>query len=187
MAALALTFAACSNDDNDIAQPRKAKGITITAQLAPKTGGADTRAVSEGSDSKTYTASKASTTFAAGKYYQSNIKLALPPITMTWNSNSISGSGNSFSKYGVTITAASSGYIDWDDKYFEYGGTFTTTLGNFTKIEVTSGDYYEFGGTGWSASGNKRTWTGTPASSVSFDGCIEPDGTLTIVFTIQPN
>ena len=49
MAALALMTAACSNDDNDLTtpQPQKAKGITITAQLAPKTGGADTRAVSE--------------------------------------------------------------------------------------------------------------------------------------------
>jgi len=54
MAALALTFAACSNEDNDIllpeqpAQPAQNEGITITATLAPKTGGAATRAVSEG-------------------------------------------------------------------------------------------------------------------------------------------
>ena len=50
MAALALTFAACSNDDNDLTtpQPQKAEGITITAQLAPKTNGATTRAVSDG-------------------------------------------------------------------------------------------------------------------------------------------
>lgn len=50
MAALALMTAACSNDDNDLTtqQPQKAEGITITAQLAPKTGGADTRAVSDG-------------------------------------------------------------------------------------------------------------------------------------------
>ena len=51
MAALALMTAACSNDDNDLTtqQPQKAEGITITAQLAPKTNGATTRAVSEGS------------------------------------------------------------------------------------------------------------------------------------------
>jgi len=50
MAALALMTAACSNDDNDLTtpQPQKAEGITITAQLAPKTNGATTRAVSEG-------------------------------------------------------------------------------------------------------------------------------------------
>jgi len=53
MAALALTFAACSNDDNDIlnpAQPTKGEGITITATLAPKDAGATTRAVSEGTN-----------------------------------------------------------------------------------------------------------------------------------------
>ena len=50
MAALALMTAACSNDDDELLtqQPQKAEGITITAQLAPKTGGAGTRAVSEG-------------------------------------------------------------------------------------------------------------------------------------------
>lgn len=49
MAALALMTAACSNDDNEFAQqPQKAEGITITAQLAPKTSGATTRAVSDG-------------------------------------------------------------------------------------------------------------------------------------------
>ncbi len=46
MAALALMTAACSNDDNEFAQ--QAEGITITAQLAPKTNGATTRAVSDG-------------------------------------------------------------------------------------------------------------------------------------------
>ena len=51
MAALALMTAACSNDDNEFAQqPQKAEGITITAQLAPKTIGTTTRAVSEGTD-----------------------------------------------------------------------------------------------------------------------------------------
>lgn len=52
MAALALTFAACSNDDNDAAQPAKAEGITITAKLAPKSDGAATRAVADKGDNK---------------------------------------------------------------------------------------------------------------------------------------
>ena len=48
MAALALMTAACSNDDNEFAQqPQKAEGITITAQLAPKSSSAKTRAVTE--------------------------------------------------------------------------------------------------------------------------------------------
>ena len=53
MAALALMTAACSNDDSDFMNPAQQPAnseITITAQLAPKTDGAATRAVSEGTD-----------------------------------------------------------------------------------------------------------------------------------------
>jgi len=49
MAALALTFAACSNDDNDIltpAQPAKAEGIPFTATISIDNGAA-TRAITE--------------------------------------------------------------------------------------------------------------------------------------------
>ena len=52
------------------------------------------------------------------------------PITVTWNNDDISGSGNSFTKDGVTLTCGMN--IDWDDKTFLDGGTFTTNLGNFT-------------------------------------------------------
>ena len=131
-----------------------------------------------GSDSKTYTASKASVTFAAGKYYQSNIKLteqAPATITVTWNNNDITGSGTSITKDGVTITAR---YIDFDEKSFMMGGTFTTTLGNFTKIETTAGEYFH-SGDGWS----DGTWTGN-APSVSFSGDINMISS--IVFTIEP-
>ena len=136
-----------------------------------------------GSDSKTYTCSKASVTFAAGKYYQSTLKMA-PPITVTWNNNDITGSGNSFSKDGVTITAGS---IDFEDKSFEENGTFTTTLGNFTKIEVVATNgFCDVSGTGWSGNSEKRTWTGN-ASSVSFIGDIYGDGNgIKFVFTIEP-
>ena len=99
-------------------------------------------------------------------------------ITVTWNNDDITGSGNSFTKDGVTITA---GVIDFTDKNFSRGGTFTTTLGNFTKIEVTA-RYVRVSGTGWSGS----TWTGN-ASSVSFSGEIYGRGTgVTMVFTIEP-
>ena len=136
-----------------------------------------------GSDSKTYTCSKASVTFAAGKYYQSMLKMA-PPITVTWNNNDITGSGNSFTKDGVTITAGS---IDFDEKNFEENGTFTTTLGNFTKIEVVATNgFCDVSGTGWSGNSDKRTWTGN-ASSVSFIGDIYGDGNgIKFVFTIEP-
>ena len=99
-------------------------------------------------------------------------------ITVTWNNDDITGSGNSFTKDGVTITAR---MIDFTDKNFSRGGTFTTTLGNFTKIEVTARHVY-LSGTGWSGS----TWTGN-ASSVSFSGEIYGRGTgVTMVFTIEP-
>ena len=104
-------------------------------------------------------------------------------ITVTWNNDDITGSGNSFTKDGVTITAGS---IDFDEKNFEENGTFTTTLGNFTKIEVTSDFFHEFSGTGWSGSHTKQTWTGTPASSVSFSGDIMGFGNTKFVFTIEP-
>ena len=49
MAALALMTAACSsNDESNFAQqPKTGEGITITAQLAPKSGNDATRAVSD--------------------------------------------------------------------------------------------------------------------------------------------
>ena len=43
-----LALAACNKIETEIQTTDQAKGITITAQLAPKTGGATTRAVSDG-------------------------------------------------------------------------------------------------------------------------------------------
>ncbi|WP_295069084.1 Ig-like domain-containing protein [Ruminococcus sp.] len=103
-------------------------------------------------------------------------------ITVTWNNDDITGTsayGTSFTKDGVTITA--------DEIYFPYknfmnGGTFTTTLGNFTKIEVTTG-IWDASGAGWIGS----TWTGN-ASSVSFSDSIVGNGmgNTKFVFTIAP-
>ena len=48
MAALALMTAACSNDDNDLTTQQPANNmVTITAKLAPKSGSAQTRALSD--------------------------------------------------------------------------------------------------------------------------------------------
>ena len=60
MAALALMTVACSsNDDNNFAQqPKTGEGITITAQLAPKSGNDATRAVAEGDNKITVTWAK---------------------------------------------------------------------------------------------------------------------------------
>ncbi len=55
MAALALMTVACSNDDNDIQTPAEQPAnnmVTITAQLAPKSGSALTRAVADNGDNK---------------------------------------------------------------------------------------------------------------------------------------
>ena len=48
IAAMLLALAACNKIETEIQTTDQAKGITITAQLAPKTGGATTRAVSDG-------------------------------------------------------------------------------------------------------------------------------------------
>ena len=104
---------------------------------------------------------------------------ATAPITVTWNDSDITGGGMSFTKDGVTITA---NLMDLNSKNFEDGGTITTTLGNFTKIEVTAWEV-NVSGTGWSGS----TWTGN-ASSVSFSGDIigMHMGNVKFVFTIEP-
>ena len=118
-----------------------------------------------------------------GSGVKGNCTVTVTPaiITVTWNNNDITGNGygESFTKDGVTITA---GFIDFMAKNFMDGGTFSTTLGNFTKIVVTTG-YWGASGTGWSGS----TWTGN-ASSVSFSGDIMGMGlgNTKFVFTIEP-
>ena len=125
----------------------------------------------------TYTGSKK----VIGVKAEKKAKAPAGPITVTWNGADITGTGGgkSFTKDGVTITADD---IEFMDKNFIGGGTFTTTLGNFTKIEVTTEGWYA-SGTGWSGS----TWTGN-ASSVSFSGEIMGYGgdNLKFVFTIEP-
>jgi uncharacterized protein (TIGR02145 family) len=91
--------------------------------------------------------------------------------------------GQSFTKDGVTVSAVE---IDgsWGDLLG--GGSFSTTLGNFTQIEVTATDVYTLGGEGWSGNAQKMTWTGN-ASSVSFSGDIMGYGMgTTLKFTIEP-
>ena len=95
-----------------------------------------------------------------------------------------SGFPRSFTKDGVTVSA---GMIDTNDGNLMEGGTFSTTLGNFTKIVVTTADCHA-SGTGWSGSRSSMTWTGTPASTVSFSGNFMGTGRTqtTIVCTIVP-
>lgn len=113
------------------------------------------------------------------------------PITVTWNPSDIvpkSLSDKSFTKDGITFTAAT---CDFQVLTFGGGGTFTTTLGNFTKIEISADFTGNVSGTGWTNDGwQSATWTGN-AASVSFSGDIWgggmtcEGGNLTIVFTIE--
>ena len=107
------------------------------------------------------------------------------PITVTINQSDWPDYVNSFTKDGVTVSADN---IDPDDGNLMMGGSFSTTLGNFTSIVVTT-FYCNASGTGWSGEYDQQTWSGTPASSVSFSGNFMGMGMgeTTIVCTIQPN
>ena len=107
------------------------------------------------------------------------------PITVTINQSDWGTSGNSFTKDGVTVSA---GMINAGHGNLMEGGSFSTTLGNFTSIVVTS-RRCEASGTGWSnTDSSTETWSGTPASSVSFSGDFLGMGMVptTIVCTIVP-
>ena len=110
---------------------------------------------------------------------------AAEPITVTINQSDWPNSGNSFTVGGVTVSATN---IDPIDGNLKMGGSFSTTLGNFTSIVVTA-SWCHASGTGWSGDTESMTWSGTPASSVSFSGDFMGMGMgqTTIVCTIQPN
>ena len=78
------------------------------------------------------------------------------------------------------------GLVQEDDECYLMDGLFTTSLGNFTKIEVSGGYFDVFSyPTGW----NDRTWTGN-ASSVAYDFLLDDEhGTnpFTITFYIEPS
>ncbi|MBQ6346217.1 MAG: Ig-like domain-containing protein, partial [Clostridia bacterium] len=103
---------------------------------------------------------------------------------VTINQSDWGNAWSSFTKDGVTVSAD---MIDPHDGNLMEGGTFSTTLGNFTKIVVTTAAC-DASGTGWSGGGSSMTWAGTPASSVSFSGNFMGMGMTqtTIVCTIEP-
>ena len=117
-----------------------------------------------------------------GKYYQSTVSMAKASaeITVTITQNDLPPTGyKSFTKDGVTVTAND---IVSSLKTILGPGSFTTTLGNFTKIEVTGDDKPT--GTGWTSG----VWTGN-ASTVEFTGGSIAgfmSDAFTIVCTIQP-
>jgi len=121
-----------------------------------------------------------------GSGVKGNCTVTVTPatITVTINQSDWGASGYSFTKDGVTVSAGS---IDRNDGNLMDGGTFSTTLGNFTRIVVTT-ESNEASGTGWSGNFSTKTWAGTPASSVSFSGNFNGMGMTptTIVCTIEP-
>lgn len=122
-----------------------------------------------------------------GSGVKGNCAVTVTPATITVTINQSDwgdGYSDSFTKDGVTVSA---GLIDSQDGNLMEGGTFSTTLGNFTKIVVTTYSC-RASGTGWSGSGSSMTWAGTPASTVSFSGNFMGRGRTqtTIVCTIVP-
>ena len=125
------------------------------------------------------------TATAGGKSATCAVTVNPATITVTINQSDWGSDWNpSFTKDGVTVSA---GAIDPEDGNLMDGGTFSTTLGNFTKIVVTT-EYCDVSGTGWSGSSSSMTWAGTPASTVSFSGEFMGMGMTqtTIVCTIEP-
>ena len=109
--------------------------------------------------------------------------------TVTWNNSTLSSiaifdDGQSFTEGGVTLTALS-GTIDgefgewkgYDNNAFK----FSTSLGNFTRIEIT-GTIRELVGSGWTETSPGAVWTGD-ANEATFGDYFEK--VSQIVFTIE--
>ncbi|MBP1534298.1 MAG: leucine-rich repeat protein, partial [Ruminococcus sp.] len=124
-----------------------------------------------------------------GLFGRTAIVASAASTTVTWNDSDITETGDrSCTKDGVTMNVTGDMW-DFDDKNFTCG-TFTSTVGNFTKIEVTALGLSNMG-SGWTVSNHKATWTGTASSTVSFGGSGIMDGIwgmgdgVTIVFTVE--
>ena len=122
------------------------------------------------------------------KIYLTILLALVASVGMSWadtyvtiTQNDFPESGHSFTKDGVTVSVVS---IDRWSGYLSGGGSFSTTLGNFTHIEVMAGDVEPLG-EGWSGDDESQIWSGN-ASSVSFSGTISSLGQgITLLFTIE--
>ena len=108
--------------------------------------------------------------------------------TVTWDSNTLSSiyiyDGQSFTQDGVTVTSLI-GMIygetgQWMGNSNDASFKFSTSLGNFTKIEITA-TIHSFGGSGWTQTSPGAVWTGE-ANETTFGGYFE--AVSQIVFTI---
>ena len=95
---------------------------------------------------------------------------------------SLSGGSITGVPEGISVTG-----LSFQSDFGEFvinGGSFTTTLGNFSSIEISGGYYETSSAEGWSG----RTWIGT-SSNVPFNGILATEGgtnPFTITFTIKP-
>ena len=109
--------------------------------------------------------------------------------TVTWNSSTFSSidlfDGQSITQDGVTLTVLDGMIAGWDGNWMgnssDASFKFSTSLGNFTRIEIT-GDIRELGGSGWTQTSPGAVWTGD-ANETTF-GMYFRDVTQ-IVFTIE--
>ena len=116
--------------------------------------------------------------------------------TVTWDLSDMESMGNQggyFKAKGITLMAYGvengiGGHGSYEGAFFCGPFVFTTSLGKFTKIEVTNSYLYEqpaFSGDGWTLDGTNAVWEGTPAALVSL---VSNFGSITqIKFTIDPN
>ncbi len=171
-----LTLTATVNPNN--ATDQSVSWSTSDANVATVENGVVT-AVAAGNATITVTTTDGSFT-ATCAVTVSNPAPAATVVTIT--DSDFPAWGESFTKDGVTVSAE---MIDGMYGNISGPGSFSTTLGNFTKIEVNAMDV-NISGEGWSGNWEKMTWTGN-ASSVSFTGDIngEEEG-VTLKFTIEP-
>ena len=120
-------------------------------------------------------------------------------ITVTWDISTLKSmgrhgsmyDGDSFTKDGITLTVLDgmfdysyyddNGDASWMGNSNDASFKFSTTLGNFTKIEIT-GKSYSLNGTGWSMTSPGSVFSGN-ASETTFGSYFE---CTNIVFTIAP-
>ena len=108
--------------------------------------------------------------------------------TVTWDSNTISSismrdGGQSFTKDGVTLTLLDgriAGTRDWRGNSVEASFKFSTSLGNFTRIEITA-TIRGLEGSGWTETSPGAVWTGD-ANETTFGNYFKD--VTQIVFTI---
>ena len=116
--------------------------------------------------------------------------------TVTWTLEDMASMGTQggyFKAKGITLMAygvdnGMSGDGSHGGAFFGGPFVFTTSLGKFTKIEVTNSYLYEqpaFSGDDWTLDGTNAVWEGTPAALVSLVSNL--GGITQIKFTISPN